>query len=219
MATTKTDICNLALSLLGDEALQLTDVAVDDTKISRQCLLHYDFTLAELLRMHTWNCAIQRDQLTTSAYTEHGWQYKASWPAGCVRPLALTDSDSYLKYPVTIRTEWVVSGREILTNVANPYLTFVGTPTIANMDSLFLQAFYTLLAVKLCIPITGTDGLAIRKTLVEEFNFAIMPEARRVNSFEGFEEPVVDSDWLSATMSPGSGNRNWMALSVGDIAM
>ena len=60
MALTKTQICNLALSLIGDTRNQLTDVDTDNTTISRQCLLHYEQTLHELIRMHSWNCAKSR---------------------------------------------------------------------------------------------------------------------------------------------------------------
>lgn len=200
-APTKTEICNLALSLIGDERLQLTDVDTDGTKSADQCLLHYDRTLEELVRMHTWNCSKARDQLTTSAYTEHEWDFSAPLPSDSIRPLVLVSDDSswnYFRYSI----DWVVEGSNILTNYEDPYLLYIKTPAFADMDSLFLQAFYTLLAAKIAIPLTGDRN--IRGDLLAEFMQVIMPEARRVNSFEGKDEQPIQSDWLNATLVSSS---------------
>jgi len=200
--TTKTDICNVALSLIGDEALQLSAVDTDGTKAARQCLLHYDQTLNELVRMHVWNCCINRDQLTTAAYAEHGWDYSVALPSGCIRPLVLADSDTSFRY-FAYNTEWVVESGYILTNCEDPYLTFTKIPAIATMDSLFLQCFYTLLASKISIALV-TKGRELRNQYLEEFNKVLMPEARRVDAFEGNEEEPIESEWLAASYGVGS---------------
>jgi len=217
MATTKTDICNLALSLLGDERLQFTNVDVSpSTKVTRQCLLHYDLTLDEITRLHTWNCTKKRDELTVTDYTEFGWDKQATLPADCIRPLELEDSDNHYRY-LSLNSEWVIEGRTVLSNSSENFLLYQAVPSIANMDGLFLQAFYTILAIKLCIPLTGKRD--IRNDLMLELNQVILPEARRVNGFEGYERPVVDSEWLEATMMSGGGLEGWQARSVGDIPM
>jgi hypothetical protein len=206
----------MALSLLGDERAQLTDVDTDNTKVSRQCLLHYDQTLEELTRLHTWNCASKRDELTTSDYTEFGWDKQATLPADCIRPIELSDTDTF--YKTLVRdVEWEVSGRLVLSNYGDNFLKYYAVPAIASMDALFTRAFYTLLAVKIAIPITGDRE--IRRDLLIEFEQVIMPEARRTNSFEGFEYPKIDSEWLEATVTPTYGTSAWQALSVGDIPM
>jgi len=216
MATTKTDICNMALSLLGNERLQLTDVDTDGDKAARQCLLHYDATLDEVTRLHTWNCGVKRDEITTSDYTEFGWDKQATLPTDCIRPLELSDTDTFYRVFI-FNIEWEISGRLVLSNVGENFLKYVAVPVIADMDSLFMKAFYTALAIKLAIPITGERE--IRKELMAEFEQIIMPEARRTNGFEGYELPWIDSEWLEATATPTSGSSAWQALSVGDIPM
>lgn len=216
MATTKTDVCNMALSLLGDERLQLTDVDTDNTKVSRQCLLHYDVTLDELTRLHTWHCAVKRDEITTSDYAEFGWDKQATLPSDCIRPIELSNTDTFYKVFIP-NVEWEISGRLVLSNNADNFLKYTAVPTLANMDALFLRAFYTSLAVKLAIPIVGDRE--IRRELMLEFEQVVMPEARRTNGFEGYELPIVDSEWLEATVTPTSGSSAWQALSVGDIPM
>lgn len=204
---TKTDICNLALSLIGDEALQLTDVDTDNTKVSRQCLLHYDITLEEVSRMHSWNCLKKRDQMSTSDYTEHEWDYFFALPADSIRPLALVSDASTANF-FKFNVDWVVEGASILTNWEDPYLLYIKTPVLSELDSLFLQAFYTFLAIKIAIPLTGDRQ--IRNDLLVEFTQVIMPEARRVNSFEGRSEEPIESEWLNATLiSPSSLGNSW----------
>ena len=59
----KTIATNLALSKLGNDRLQITDFDNDSTVAGVQARLHYDPTLEELTRMHTWNCCKKRVQL------------------------------------------------------------------------------------------------------------------------------------------------------------
>ena len=205
--TTKTDIFNVAVSLLGDSGLQLTGSAtVDNTdnKATRSFNLHYDPTLDELVRQHTWNCCMNRDQLTTSAYSEHGWEYYSALPSDTIRAIALTDTDSSYKY-LTYRTDWVVENGNILTNRSDPYLIYTLIPTtIAKMDALFLQSLYYMVAVKMAIPITGDRR--IRAELLTELLGSVLPEAKRVDGFVGNEEVPYESDWLAASYTHGFGD-------------
>lgn len=61
--TGKTTISNLALSEIGNDRNQLANFDTDTTSVSAQCRLHYDPTLEELVRMHSWNCCKTRTQL------------------------------------------------------------------------------------------------------------------------------------------------------------
>ena len=212
MALTKTQICNMALSKIGDSRSQLTDVDTDDTSVSRQCLLHYEQTLHELVRMHSWNCTKERAKLVDSGNTPtFGWEYEFDLPANSLRPLYLTpqqESTRFLKPTI----DWTVEVDKVLANHEEVWLLYIKEPTPAEMDPLFAQAFYTLLASKLVVPI-GSKATTEEK-LLTEFMQVIMPEARRVNSFEGKDSPVVDSDWLEATYtSPSTLGSSWPPFS------
>ena len=61
--SSKTIATNLGLSKLGNDRLQITDFDNDSTVAGVQARLHYDPTLEELTRMHTWNCCKKRTQL------------------------------------------------------------------------------------------------------------------------------------------------------------
>lgn len=220
MAVTKTDIYNLAVSLIGDTALQLVSpdtVDTVDNSETRLFNLHYDQSLEELTRMHTWNCSKKRDELTTSDYTEHGWEKQATIPSDAIRLIALTNTDSFYRW-LRPNVEWTIEGGLILSNESDNYLLYQKIPDLADMDALFVRALYTLIAVKIIVGIGSKS--ATRNELLAEFEQVIMPEARRVNGFEGYENPLIDSEWLEATYTPTTGGlTTWQALSVGDIPM
>lgn len=197
MALTQLTLCNLALSKIGNEGVQITHFTNDTGKAARQCRLHYTQTLNELVRMHTWNCTKFRAELVLSITDPiFGWDYSYVLPSGCLRPVALT-ADSSTQRLLRFNDEWIIESNFIFSNSATAWLSYIKAPAEADMDPLFAAAFYTLLASKLAIPVMGDRDIA--KDMLEEFYSVIMPEARRVNGFEGYESPVVDSEWLQAT--------------------
>lgn len=203
MALTKTQICNMALSKIGNERAQLTDFDTDTGKIKDQCALHYQQTLHELIRMHSFNCTKERIKLTNTGNAPlFAWEQEFNLPSDCIRPIYLTnttETERFLKPQI----EWSVEERLILTNYEDVYLLYIKEPAPEDMDSLFAQAFYTLLASKLAKPIAGKEQLGMM--IYQDFLNVVMPEARRVNAFEGKDSPVVDSDWLEATYTSPSG--------------
>jgi len=282
---TKTEICNFALSLIGNERNQLSDFTTDTGKIKDQCDLHYDQTLEELCRMHTWNCCKKRDQLvetvtlitdsndveytynatengkaqfsnaaddkrirynsTTSAWEygtyssptftkvddvsstadippttgwdtgitsltltyDFGWEKEYILPSDCLRPVFLTNTTESQRF-LQPMIDWAVEVDRILANYSPVYLLYIKTPLPAEMDTLFLKAFYHLLASKLAIPIAGDEDMSGR--ILDKFNNFVIPEARRINAFEGKKSPTVDSEWLESTYtSPSNLGSSW----------
>jgi len=164
--------------------------------------------------MHTWNCAQFRTQLTTSAYTGHGWDYTATIPTGSLRVIALATSSTSTRLLVP-NSEWVVENGNIRTNHEDPYILYMKEPEPANMDSLFSQALYTLLASKLAVPVMGDGGYDVKRALLDEFLNMIMPEARRVDGFEENLDDQIYSDYLSATFDSTSGANSWPPFASG----
>jgi len=283
----------MALSEIGNERVQLTNAvfASNTGKAYEQLDLHYEQTLRELVRMHSWNCTKERaslvetvplitdsddveytynatentkaqfsnsddtyritwnstldrweygsylsptftsinynegtgnvppeeDWLTVVADADAGWTldltYDFGWdhafviPTDCIRALYLTNTDESMT-PLQPRIEWSMEQGIIMTNHSEVYLLYIKEPDPGTMDSLFAQAFYTLLASKLAKPIAGDEQLGV--SILKKFHELILPEARRVNAFEGKDSPVVDSDWLEATFtSPSSLGSSW----------
>ena len=64
MALTKTILCNMALSKLGSSRVQLSSFDNDSGELKTACVLHYEPTLKEVARMHSWNCCKKRVELS-----------------------------------------------------------------------------------------------------------------------------------------------------------
>ena len=84
------DVCNLALSHLGDEA---TVASIDPPEGSAQaghCARFYPMARNAMLTMRTWSFATRRADLalTTNASLS-GWEYVYALPNGCLKPLAV----------------------------------------------------------------------------------------------------------------------------------
>lgn len=305
MALSKVVLTNLALSKIGSDRLQITNFDTDATLAGTQARLHYDQTLEELARMHSWNCCKKRTQvgafeinLTPSAttltnggfsgnltatstdsngrpvyttgisgengyinlafndtagkwsitygangnnnvanaygdgatYTGHNpwtqyagvytlvivkpkfeYDYSYRIPADAERSFYVTDSSAVYNY-IKPRVDWHREGNSILTNESKLFLCYDAIPEPTDMDSLFAKTFYTMLAMKLSVPITGDRDLEV--SLLEEINSVVLPEARRVNGFERQDPPTLDSEWLEATViSPSSLSNSWPPFS------
>ena len=202
MSYTKVQIANLALAKVGDEAGQISSFT-QDSKEANLVNKFYEPSLREVLRMHTWNCAMARVEMTQDTETPaFGWDHQYSLPADCLRPLKLFRTSSSQRF-VKEKVEWRVEGRKVLTNYDQVYLLYIKLLEDPNqMDDLFIRCLYTQLAIKLAFPLTEDTQMV--RMLEDEMNSVILPEARRVNSFEGYEVPSVDSEWIEATYTSNS---------------
>jgi hypothetical protein len=200
---TKTDICNLALSKIGSEgglitAGAFTNPTTDKSKEAVLCAQFYDQTLGEVLSIGVWNCAKARAALVADETAPlFGWRTSFAIPADCTRPLAFFSSKTQREDTV----DWVVEGAKILSNSDEGYLLYVKTLAEAAMPRIFISVLVQALAIKLCYPLT--QDMNIQKVLIQEMQEIVLPEARRVNAFEGYRRPIIQSDWMDATVSSG----------------
>lgn len=207
---TKTDICNLALSELGNSLNQITDYATGTGSIAAQCRLHYPRAVEELCRMHTWNCATKRALLVVSStVTSANWSYVYDLPTGSLRVLSCSisaEADYWSHY----KPVWALEGKQIVSNDSPLYVKYIKEPDAADMDAMFLQCLYKLLGAKLAVPIEGDSGLAKKNDLMNELLSFVLPEARRIDGFENEEDDIYkESDWLNASFG-GFSNNTWM---------
>ena len=133
------------------------------------------------------------------------YEYQYLIPSDAQRSFYLSNSAETYKF-MKPRVDWIIEGNTILTNESTAFLCYDGVPEPSDMDSLFGQAFITLLAARMAIPITG--DLKMYQFLLQEFNSVIMPEARRVNGTERLDPPTIDSEWLESTYTSNSSYSN-----------
>lgn len=139
------------------------------------------------------------------------WDYHFRIPSGCLRPLALFDTDEREE---NYQTEWDREGDWIMSDSEEVWLLYVGTPAVTEMDASFQKVLYTNLAIKLAYPMTQDRVLV--NTLHQEYEELVLPEARRMNSFIGHRFEFNDSEWLDTRMNMYRPFANMSYGTIGD---
>lgn len=195
------DICNMALSNLGDSA---TVSSIDPPEGSQQaeyCATFYPQARDSLLEMHSWNFATKR--VRPSAITESGdfsvsttWDYAYPLPSDCLTVVSVMDegmSDDYsdpsntLNYiPRPYQIEVSGTGNRIIrTDIENIELRYVARISKTTMYSaLFISALSWHLSALLAGPIMkGKSGfeMAIRseKSMFHFFGLAKIEDTKQ----------------------------------------
>ena len=177
------DICNLALSHLGDVA-QVSSIAPPDTSAQAgHCARFYPIARDSLLEMHSWGFATKRISLALSAVTSNQWAYVYVGPADVLNYLTVIDPNAtddfstpvptYGSYPLAPNAqpgiyspqEFVVetdnSGNDLVyTNQENALLKYSAKVTdTTKFSPLFVETLAYWLAAKLAGPILkGEEG-------------------------------------------------------------
>lgn len=163
------EICNLALSHLGDSA---TIASIDPPEGSAQaehCARFYPIARDSLLEMHPWNFATRRVSLAALDVPTWAWSYAYAVPASCLRvvsvlPLDSASDDESQPY----ETEAAEDGSLIIrTNVEAATCRYIGKVTdTVRMPPLFVDALARLLASYMSGPVVkGESG---RKSGLEQ---------------------------------------------------
>ena len=196
MGLSKVDICNHALLKIGADTISSLDTASNTTEATIQsakfCNILFDQALEEVLRMHKWNNAMKRQQLTrlTDA-PAFKWKYKYLLPADCIRVVNLYDStDAY-----DDQTSWVLEGKNILTDYDKVYLSYVAKPQdVSTLNSFVTQCVIQNLAIKLSVPMQLDE--ALQNNLLQELNITILPQAKSIDAQENKWWDMEESDTL-----------------------
>jgi len=168
------DICNLALSHLGEEAEVVAIAPPDGTSQAAQCGRFYPIARNALLEMHPWTFATTRVALAVvdgAELTE--WAFAYAVPVKCVkvlqvlRPDALEDSrgEDYI-------IESAEDGTKIIfTNVESATLRYVRlVEDTTKFTPGFTNALGRLLASYLAGPIIkGTTGVQVAQAQLKVF--------------------------------------------------
>ena len=124
---TEVDICNIALTNLGEAKIVSLTEATERARLSN---LRYPDVRDAVLRSHPWNCATKRAKLTRST---------------------VTPAFGYL-YQYSLQIE----GKFLLTDETTMYVKYIAQLTdTSEIDSNLIQAIGLRLAWELAEPLTG----------------------------------------------------------------
>ncbi|MDP3426221.1 MAG: hypothetical protein Q8S17_02420, partial [Humidesulfovibrio sp.] len=142
MATSVIEICNSALTDLGEEAIASL---ADNTKAARLCNQRWAAVRDAVLRAHPWNCATALVELAASA-TPPAWKFSTSFPlpTDCLRVLSVTSGGAAL-------CAWEVQAGQVICDEAGPlsiaYIRRLDDPRL--FDPLLSEALSARLAATL----------------------------------------------------------------------
>ena len=156
--TTAVDICNMALSYLGDRA---TITSIDPPEGSPQadhCARFYPIALGQILRAGSWSFATARKQLPQVTDVPPGFTYAYAYPSDCMELRSVRDKggNPILSYSVIRSGDATVIG----THVPVGWVEYSTSETKDEvLPSDFADALAHLLASKLAgAMITGSSG-------------------------------------------------------------
>ncbi len=193
MPTTETDIANSALLKLGSRMItSLLDIDSDQARIMNHL---YPQVRDAVLRIHPWNCAKERVQLSELADSpEFGYAHQYQLPSDSLRVLTvneipvtridLSDTADTVIFVGPVR--YKIEGRILLTDDTSVKITYIKRVTDPSQyDSLLFDLIATRLAAEAAYAITRK--LDVERQKWEEYR-GKLPDSRTVDGMEEYHE-------------------------------
>jgi hypothetical protein len=192
MATSETEIANIALSRLGN-SLQIASLS-ENTKEARLCNLNYAACRDATLRAHPWNFATRRANLAQDATAPaFEYAYRYALPANpdyCLK-VVRTALEAYGS-----PDDYRVEGRFLLSNEGTVGIEYIARVTdVAQFDDDFVDCLAGRLAAEVCPALT--ENASMTKSLWD-IHAVKIKEARSVDGQEGTPRNFVSDLWITA---------------------
>lgn len=170
-APTPLEICNIALSKLGEAPIPAIDA--NASPAARLCYMHYHPVRREVLCANRWTFATVLTTLHSAETTQdlalHSRAH--SLPQDCLRVLEVSSPG------------WTLRGRCIYCPAPAVRVLYIAdVEDTTSFDPLFVEALATRLACKLCIPLTSST--TARQALTEEYHRLALPQAAHFNGVQ-----------------------------------
>lgn len=186
---TQVDICNQALSFLGDAASVTSINPADGSPQAGHCARWYPIALRRLFEEHAWSWATARDsdlaRLTGVESADlGGYAFAFSLPSECVRILGVTDPEHFEpKDYLAMRFD---SGPVIATDEERPVLTYVRyIDNPAVFPGWFTDALVARLAAYLVGPLRRSDSSTNTASNLLSLYGRLLSEAKTADSQSG----------------------------------
>jgi len=179
---TKLGVYNMACRSLGAKTLSSL---TDDVKQRRALDDVYDYIRDEVLKIHPWNFAIKRSDLTeiTATDPEYEWDTWYTLPSDCLRVLDIEDG-----------ADFVVEGGVLLTNESTAEIKYIAQITDESEFSVeFAIALAARLAAEISYDVTGNANMYELK--MKEY-MTKLKYARSIDGQEGTVQKTEDTPWI-----------------------
>lgn len=163
-------ICNMALSHIGSEALVVAIDPPDGSAEAGYCRTFFGLARTELLEPGNWNFSLKRATIAQVANESDVWAYAYTLPSDCLRPLRIlrpgTAATTFTVDDVSVQLDdresapYDIEGSVLFTNEDEAVLVYVRDVTdTGRYTASFTSALSYLLASYLSGPIIkGNEG-------------------------------------------------------------
>ncbi len=182
MAFAVVDIANLALMMLGEEAIGSMD---ESSPRAETCANFYDHTVEEVLRLHDWNCARARAELAQLVETPAmEWSYFYQLPVDCLAIRKAQDSGGQDGYP------WEREANRLVTDMEEVFIVYTRD---INVPALFDSTLRSAIAARLAwyMAYKLTQSRALQKEALSQFGM-IMASSVGADAAEGLKDSSMD---------------------------
>jgi hypothetical protein len=176
--TAPIDICNLALSHIGERS-DIASIDPPEASVEAQlCARFYPMTRKTLLAMHPYSFATKRvtgADLSPSNDVPEAWTYAYGLPAGVIKIVGVYDPGEWRDETYADHIAYEIGSdstgpRVIYSNVENAVIRYTFDQTDSTVyPPLFVEAFSWLLAGRLAGPIIkGTEGMRVGQAATQQ---------------------------------------------------
>jgi len=171
-AISSLDICNLALSKLG--VSPILEIDANGSPAARQCYMHYHPVRREVLCAHRWSFAkklLSLHKEVDASLKRSAMLIEHNLPFDCLRVLKVNQDC------------WTMRGRAVFCSSSDVKILYIyDCEETEDFDPLFIEAFATRLAYKMCIALISSRTTA--KALLEEYSRVSLPNAAHFNAVQ-----------------------------------
>lgn len=199
-------ICNLALSRLGDEA---TVGSIDPPEGSAQashCAQFYPVARDSMLEMHAWSFATRREALAELDADTFDWAHDYALPAGCLRVLQILPASggalSAGLYAQDAMQHEVIADAEgapmVLSNIPDAIIVYTKQVVdTQRFTPLFTDALAWLLASYLAgVVVKGSDSINVAKAMNQMFA-GVYAQAVSADANKSRVHPAHAAPWMA----------------------
>lgn len=197
---TEVDICNAALSLLGNAGDVTSINPAEGGRFAERCAREYPISRNLVLESYDWSFATRRAALALTKRDCNGWLYEYAKPANAVKIIAvLPDQDKYYEHPQSfiLETDADTDQERILTDQENAYCRYTFYCTNTNrFTEKFSQCVTLMLASRLAGNIIkGTSGMKVAEALLKRYESALL-EAKHEDMMQRRKDLDTRASWL-----------------------
>jgi len=186
MNISQTDMCNMAIQMVGGTPIHSLDDLANRSTEALACRTNMPLIKRAVFRSHPWNCISKQADLGASQGTPSwGYQFIYTKPTDYVRLIRFSDH----------RAKWRVYGKQIFATCADPYIEYVwACEDTTQYDELLIMTIVAALAVVIAIPISGQ--LEKVQLALEQFKNIWEPIARTADAQENSQD-IIQTTTLS----------------------